>query len=367
MFDVLAKSKSKDVILGYTATPYHIGNKGHVFWDACVMPIKPAELRDEGYLAPITIYSPASIDTKKVAITGGDYNGKQLYECVNTRKIYGKIVDTYKKLASGRSALVFCVNKEHSRKVCEEFKENGFNAEHCDCGTDLTERARVLRFMKQSVKDQKPFILCNVNIFSTGIDIPEVGVCIQARPTASKVLYIQQVGRVLRPHPSKDKALLIDHGGNALRFGSPYDDHNPDLMHKVKWTRKDDQLATGWRCSSCAYFSSKSHSECPSCGHKPELIVPKESVEDLIMLHEESVKKYKKELYFIRQALLNKGKSHDLAYFALHKKHGSKIIEFLVDLNCPHWLRTQIIDHDRLTKRVYETKRSNFGEVSIYK
>ena len=37
MFDVLAKSKSKDVILGYTATPYHIGNKGHVFWDACCL------------------------------------------------------------------------------------------------------------------------------------------------------------------------------------------------------------------------------------------------------------------------------------------------------------------------------------------
>ena len=360
------KSERMPNIIGYTATPYHIGNKGHVYWDSCIMPITASELRDQGYLAPLAIYSPAHINTKMVQIVRGDFHQSKLYECVNQKQIYGNILDTYKKLADGQSALVFCVNKEHSRRVAETFKAAGYNAEHCDCGTQLEERMRVMAFMRKSVLENKPFILCNVNIFSTGIDIPEVQVCIQARPTASKVLYIQQVGRILRPHETKGKALLIDHGGNALRFGTPYDDHQPDLFNREKGTRVNYEKTVGYRCQRCAYYCSAKQDKCPACGYAPEPVIPKETLQDLVRLEEEQVKKYKQQLYFIRQALMRRGASPDHAFYSLHKQHGSKIIRFLPDLDCPRWLRNTIIENERVRGMANARKKQVFRG-TVYK
>ena len=365
MLEVIKGGRAVSVV-GYTATPYRIGNKGHTYWDCCVVPIKPHELRDDGWLAPLDIYSPANIDTRKVSITAGDYNQKELYHVVNQKKIYGNILHTYEKLAKGKSALVFCVNKEHSRQVAETFKNHGYNAEHCDCGTTMGERLRVINFMRQSITEGKPFILCNVNIFSTGIDIPEVGVCIQARPTASKVLYIQQVGRVLRINQHKGKALLIDHGGNAMRFGSPYTYHQPELTDKARGSRKADTITSGWRCKKCFFFQLTPQTKCPSCGHQAPLVVPKESEEDLIQLHAADLKSYKRELYFIQEALMNKGKSPDYAFYTLHNKHGSKVIEFLIDLDCPKPIRDSIIARNRALRGINEKRASNFSQTKFY-
>ena len=331
-------------VIGYTATPYRIGRKGHTWWDCCVKPVTAAELRDAGYLAPITIYSPANINTQNISIQRGDFVNKELYATVNQRKIYGKIVKTYERLAKGKSALVFCVNKEHSRRVCEAFTANGYVSMHCDCGTDVEERKRVLSYLGDSRRSGKPFILCNVNIFSTGIDVPSVEVVIQARPTASKVLYIQQVGRALRTFNGKYKALLIDHGGNALRFGSPYDDHDPELVDLDRIPRQASAPPVGHRCQACGYYSSTLHDVCPGCGHTraKDMIIPKEVDDPLHLFQCDNLAKLKKELHFIKEALYNKNKSADFAYYVLHKKHGASIIEYLPELNCPDIIRRAI-------------------------
>ena len=349
-------------VLGYTATPYRIGRKGHTWWDCCVKPVTAAELRDAGYLAPITIYSPAHIDTQHVSIRRGEFSNTELYQTVNQRKIYGKIVETYEKLAKGKSALVFCVNKEHSRRVCEAFKQAGYASEHCDCGNTIHERQRVLNYIKnQSMHSNKPFILCNVNIFSTGIDIPSVEVVIQARPTASKVLYIQQVGRALRTFNGKSRALLIDHGANALRFGSPYDDHEPELTDINRVPRQSVERQLGYRCQACGYYSSTAPDVCPGCGHKraEDAIIPKEVDDPLTLFKCDLTGKFKKELYFIQEALYNKGKSPDFAYYVLHKKHGATVIDYLPELNCPDVIRRQIEKRQLGRDRAAQATRQN--------
>ena len=351
-------------VLGYTATPYRIGKKGHGWWECCVKPVKAYELRDEGYLAPLTIYSPANMDIGSVGLSNGDFNNSELYTVVNQRKIYGKIVDTYEKLAKGQSAIVFCVNKEHSRRVCEAFKLRGFEAEHCDCGTDLSERERVLNYLKSTTTTKdKPFILCNVNIFSTGIDVPSVGVVIQARPTASKVLYIQQVGRALRTFNGKGKALLIDHGGNAMRFGSPYDDGLPELTDAKSFSKEQVvNKVLGHRCQACGFFASTPPDVCPGCGHRKaeDMIIPKESEEELALFRGETFKKLKKELYFIKEALYNKGKSADYAYYVLHNKHGDAVIEHLSELDCPDPIRRIITKKQRDLSRIKRRKETSY-------
>ena len=344
-------------VIGYTATPYRIGNKGHTWWSCCIKPTTAAELRDRGYLAPLTIYSPAHIDTRRVTIKRGEYAPGELYECVNQRKIYGNIIETYKKLANGKSALVFCVNKEHSRRVCESFREVGLEAIHCDCGTGVEERKYVLDYLQACVTQGRPFILCNVNVFSTGIDVPAVEVVIQARPTASKVLYIQQVGRALRTFNGKEGALLIDHGGNALRFGSPYDDHEPELTDVARYQKNECEKTIGHRCQSCGYYSSSAPEICPACRtrHADNAIIPKETEESLIRFRDDRISKFKKELYFIRQNLYNKGRSIDFAYHVLYRKHGPFLAPYLKDLDCPdeirRWIEKSIRRGDRYGRK----------------
>lgn len=339
----------KKTIIGYTATPYRIGKKGHTWWSCCIKPVTAAQLRDKGYLAPLTIYSPANMDTSNIKIMRGEFHNSDLYQAVNQKKIYGNIIKTYKRLAEGKSAIVFCVNKEHSRRVSQAFIEAGYDSEHSDCGTSAEERKRVLDYVGRARGQGKPFILCNVNIFSTGIDIPSVGVIIQARPTASKVLYIQQVGRVLRTFNGKEHALLIDHGGNASRFGSPYDDHEPELNDIERYNKSEVMRQVGHRCQSCGYYASVKPEVCPGCGknHAEDAIIPKETEEPLELYSCDRINKLKKELYFVREALLNKGKSIDYAYYVMHKKHGASILNYLPDLDCPDVIR-RIIEKRQL-------------------
>ena len=52
--------------------------------------------------------------------------------------------------------------------------------------------------------------LCSCQMISEGWDYPELGILVMARPTLSRVLYLQQLGRGLRRTPSKRDVFVID-------------------------------------------------------------------------------------------------------------------------------------------------------------
>ena len=52
--------------------------------------------------------------------------------------------------------------------------------------------------------------LCACGMISEGWDYPELGILVMARPTMSKVLYLQQVGRGLRRTDTKKNVFVID-------------------------------------------------------------------------------------------------------------------------------------------------------------
>ena len=49
----------------------------------------------------------------------------------------------------------------------------------------------------ESFKKKEIRFLCSCNMISEGWDYPELGILVMARPTLSKVLYMQQIGRGL--------------------------------------------------------------------------------------------------------------------------------------------------------------------------
>ena len=76
----------------------------------------------EQYLCPIAgwrVHSDTSLD--KVQIRHGDFVESQLSQVVNTSERNSLLVTAYRKYASGRRAIVFCVNVAHVMDVCHAF------------------------------------------------------------------------------------------------------------------------------------------------------------------------------------------------------------------------------------------------------
>jgi len=216
----------KTLAIGWTATPYAIGNKYLPFWDAFIKGATYQELVDQGFLVPYKYYAPKSqIDTSGIKTSKGDYDQKELYNRAQDKYIVGDVVDTYKRLGENRGAFLFAINREHSEMMAKAFNEAGIPSAYAD-GTSPPEiRNKALNDLKTG----KIKVLCNVNIFSTGIDVPEASVLISVRPTQSLVLWSQQVGRVLRPAEGKKNAIFLDHSSNYTRHGMVGADHEPEL------------------------------------------------------------------------------------------------------------------------------------------
>lgn len=257
-------------ILGLTATPYLIGNKGHDYWDNIIKTINIRQLIEQKYLVfPKCFSAQTKMDTN-VQTQNGDYNQKQLWDKNDSSVVYGSIIDEYKKHGNNQKAICFAINIAHSEKIALEFLKQGIKAVHADANTPMEDRLQILKdFEFGDIQ-----VLCNVNIFSTGIDIPNAVVGIMARPTKSRVLWIQQVGRLLRTHPSKQFAIILDHGNNIEVNGHPLTDFAPELTSMDKKTN-DEKKEPTYECKSCYYIFSEKTDECPMCGAKNEAKIRK--------------------------------------------------------------------------------------------
>ena len=207
--------------IGLTATPERLDGKGlGDYVEEMILGPTTAELIDQGYLSPYRAVIPPGINVEGVHKRAGDFKRDELAEIVGQPSVTGDAVREYTERASGRRAIAYCVSVELSRKLAEAFQEAGVSAEHVDAGTAHEERdAAMARF-----RSGETMILCNVDLFGEGVDVPEVEAGIFLRPTLSLSLYLQQVGRILRVSPGKEDAMLLDHAGNILRHGLPDDD-----------------------------------------------------------------------------------------------------------------------------------------------
>ena len=56
--------------------------------------------------------------------------------------------------------------------------------------------------------------IISVDIFSEGVDAPEINQVIMLRPTESPIVFIQQLGRGLRKAEGKEYVVVLDFIGN---------------------------------------------------------------------------------------------------------------------------------------------------------
>jgi hypothetical protein len=61
-------------------------------------------------------------------------------------------------------------------------------------------------------------VICTVDVFNEGLDVPEVDTVLMLRSTESPVVFLQQLGRGLRRSDGKDALTVIDFIGNHRSF-----------------------------------------------------------------------------------------------------------------------------------------------------
>lgn len=252
--------------IGLTATPMRLDGKGlSKYFGRMVLGPSVSALIDGGYLSPYKLYAPQSIDLSSVGKSMGDYKKSDLTTVMEKPQIVGDILEHYRKYCDGKRTIIFCHSIEFSKRIVSLFRENGIEAAHIDGGGDSGFRdSTIERFSRGEIK-----VLSNVDLFGEGFDLPAIECVIQARPTMSTSLHLQQVGRSLRTYDGKTHAVIVDTVGNWERHGLPDDDRDwvltDDKITFSKSTKSDEQSVRV--CKNCLAAQKSGPPMCQFCGY----------------------------------------------------------------------------------------------------
>lgn len=260
----------KAIVLLFTATPHRTGRvQLDQIADDIIVGQSIHKLTEKGFLAPFRYFQPPNDFDSKLLKRGstGDFTNESMSQAMST-KIFGHIVKQYKRIAPGMQAVVYTYSIDSAIKIAAEFNSEGISAVEVDGTTSKEKRDLAVRkFREQEIK-----ILVNVNLFTEGVDLPNVDCVIMARPTASLALYLQFSMRCLNPRPGKT-AIIIDHANNFKSFGYPDDDRDwkqaiKSGKQKSKTLLKDPGLSivTCDYCFAVVKASEVKDGKCPICG-----------------------------------------------------------------------------------------------------
>lgn len=167
-----------------------------------------------GYLCDIRgVKIQTDTDLGGVRTRLGDFVTGDLSEAIDTQERNQLIAETYLKHAEDRKAVVFCVDVQHAKNVAEAMKSSGVRCKAVYGEMPDDERRAALT----AFNDGGLRVLTNCSLLTEGWDSPDLGAVLMARPTKSRVLYIQCVGRGLRTSPGKKDCLLLDFADVAER------------------------------------------------------------------------------------------------------------------------------------------------------
>lgn len=254
--------------LGVTATPRRLDKRGlgkHAdgVFDAMVEGPSSRWGIQNGFLCPYKIAIPPS-DYKNFlrrAATGADFSKGAMIEADRRSHIIGDVLESYKRFASGKQAILFAAAIETGREMEKKFNAGGIPAKLLTGETPDKERLDgMLDFQSKKTK-----ILLNVDLFDEGLDVPGIECVIMARPTMSLSKYLQMVGRGLRTAANKDHLILIDHVGNVTEHGLPDSSRRWTLDRIVKKRDKTNFIRI---CSNieCNSPYDRALTACPWCG-----------------------------------------------------------------------------------------------------
>jgi hypothetical protein len=99
----------------------------------------------------------------------------------------------------------------------------------------------VRRTAQRRLREREINVICVVDLYNEGVDIPEVDTVLFLRPTESLTVFLQQLGRGLRLHDDKECLTVLDFIGGqhqrfrfAERFKALLNDHTKSVRGEIE-------------------------------------------------------------------------------------------------------------------------------------
>jgi superfamily II DNA or RNA helicase len=215
------------ILLGLTATPERMDGSSILpdFGGEFAAEIRLPEALEEKLLCPFHYFGitdPVSLADDSFwrngqyditaltnAYTGDDIRARQRLDAI----LAG--LRRYQPNLTGTRAVGFCASVAHARYMAAAFNQAGYHAAVIVGETPDAERTALVADFRAG---RLPFVF-TVDVFSEGVNVPEINLVMFLRPTASLTVFLQQLGRGLRHHPEKDCLTVLDFiGQNHRRY-----------------------------------------------------------------------------------------------------------------------------------------------------
>ena len=284
------------VCMGLTATPFRTG-QGYIYkkyadfdpiFNKVCYDLSSYEnynkLVDQGYLSPL-IPAPTSMTFERegLSVKGGEFVDAELSDrfdreeitksCINNIIKYAK--DKYKKW------LIFAIDIEHAEHIKMELLGKGISSTCIHSKMDLDPRKELRKFECGEYK-----AAINVDMLTTGMDIPSIDLIAHLRPSQSPVYHVQSNGRGGRVAPGKSHCLVLDFAGNTQTHGPI----NDVIVNEPDKPKKKNVGPVTKSCPNCGTQNATRAKFCIACDEEfkfEQKITPKASQLDLLKESEE--------------------------------------------------------------------------------
>jgi len=216
-----------DFLLGLTATPERMD--GRDVLQLCdyniAHEIRLFEAIEKELLVPFYYFAIYDdVDYSAIQWHGTGYNNFDLEKLLASDTRANLVLNNLRKFlpAGGAKtkALGFCVNTGHALFMQESFEAFGVSTAVVLGNTPEDERTRIIARLTD--EDDPLEVVFSVDVFTEGVDIPELTHILLLRPTESFTVFQQQIGRGLRRHSGKDFVVILDFIGNYRSSFIPY-------------------------------------------------------------------------------------------------------------------------------------------------
>lgn len=207
-------------LVGLTATPERADGKNVIErFNAPTYELRLWHALERKLLCPFHYFGiDDQTDLSGVTWTGGRYADSALDEQyvekgeARAKIILRELIEKVEDIDRMRT-VAFCATISHAEFMAEHFRTAGLNARALHSQISREDRRELVsRFRNGDLS-----IICTVDLFNEGIDIPEINTALFLRPTESATIFIQQLGRGLRNHPEKGALMVLDFVGQQNR------------------------------------------------------------------------------------------------------------------------------------------------------
>jgi len=162
-------------------------------------------------------------------INGKKFTAKQINKTLFINQWDDAVVAELQKTWNEQSnprAIIFCGTIDHAVTMRNKINALGFcNAaavfSNSNSGFTMTqfERNKILSDFSDGIVN----VICAVDVFNEGIDVPDVNILVFQRVTHSRRIFIQQLGRGLRISEGKERVIVLDFVSDIRRFAAGLD------------------------------------------------------------------------------------------------------------------------------------------------